>query len=191
MEETLSFSFLERSIPVRILERTTPLLAIDHIWARPVSCRPGQSHSHWVEETAWGTPGEQGEFAPWWMSCTICLNEDMTSQVRACLTLPSSTESPILGWHMARIESDFLMPPFLCSLWESCPSSKRSACSQKPPTCHLKLSSMTTILGSHPTSRNPGQIRSGNMRLTLSWCTMLAWYVSACSSAALTLLLQG
>lgn len=86
-------------------------------------------------------------------------------------------ESRILDWDMATLSSDVFIPPSPCSHWESCPSSKRSACSQKPPTCHSKLSSMTTTLGSHPTSRSPGRIKSGNMRPTLSWCTMLVWYV--------------
>lgn len=109
------------------------------------------------------------------MSCTICLNEDRTSRVRPCLAL--HRESPVLGWHLATLNSDLFIPPFSCSHWESCPSSKRSACSQKPLTCHSKLSSTTTTLGNHPTSRSPVRIRSGNTRPTLSWCTMLVWYV--------------
>lgn len=100
-----------------------------------------------------------------------------TRSPNSSLASPCSVTQGIPRWDVAALSSDIFIAPSPCSRWESCPSSKRSACSRKPPTCRSKPSSMTTTLGNRQTSRSPVRIKSGNMRPILSWCTMRVWYV--------------
>ena len=169
--------FLERSKPVRILERISHSQQSDRPEQAPTSCRPGQSHSDWLEvrcsleQTSVGLPCGQ---------CLAPFAQTKTRSPKSSLASPCSVAQriPHSGMGHGNTELRPLIPPSPCSHWESCPSLKRSACSRRPLTCHSKLSSTTTTLGSRPTSRSPDRIKSGNTRLTLSWCTMLVWYVS-------------
>lgn len=80
--------------------------------------------------------------------------------------------------HQSKIASVECVPNLcLCSQWEFSPSLRKSVCSPKPLIHHSRPNCMIITLGNHPISKNPGQIRSANMRLTLSWCTMQEWYV--------------